>query len=81
MERKIKLYPRCTVLSTSLCLTAHGFGPAANNPEINYHMGMAHYKNNDKVKAREYLQKALELNHNFNGAFEARKVLDEIKGS
>jgi tetratricopeptide (TPR) repeat protein len=51
-----------------------------SNANINYHMGMAQYKNNDKIKAREFLQKALQLDPDFKGASEARKVLDEING-
>ncbi len=51
-----------------------------NNPVINYHMGLAQYKNKDKLKAKEFLGKALELEPDFRGAGEARKVLQEIKG-
>jgi tetratricopeptide (TPR) repeat protein len=50
-----------------------------NNAMINYHMGMAQYKNNDRIKAREFLEKALQLDPGFKGASEARNVLDEIK--
>jgi tetratricopeptide (TPR) repeat protein len=50
-----------------------------DNAVINYHMGMAQFKNNDKIKAKEFLQKALEIDPDFKGASEARKVLDEIK--
>jgi tetratricopeptide (TPR) repeat protein len=49
------------------------------NPVINYHMGLAYFKNNQPDKAREYLQKALSLDENFDGAEEAKKVLEEIK--
>jgi tetratricopeptide (TPR) repeat protein len=50
-----------------------------NNPVINYHMGLAQYKNDNKGKAREFLGKALELEPEFRGAEEARKILKEIK--
>ena len=50
-----------------------------NNPVINYHMGLAQYRNDDKDKAREFLAKALELDPDFEGSEEARKVLREIK--
>jgi Tfp pilus assembly protein PilF len=48
------------------------------NPIVNHHMGLAQYKNNDKAKAKEYLEKALELDPNFKWADDARKLLEEI---
>jgi len=50
------------------------------NPVINYHMGLAQYKNNDRAKAKEYFEKALNLAPNFKGADEARKLLKETAG-
>jgi tetratricopeptide (TPR) repeat protein len=50
-----------------------------NNAKINYHMGMAQYRYDDKGKARKFLEKALQLDPDFKGASEAREVLDEIK--
>jgi tetratricopeptide (TPR) repeat protein len=48
------------------------------NPVINFHMGLAQYKNNDKAKAKDYFEKALELDPNFKEADEARRLLEEI---
>jgi len=48
------------------------------NPVINFHMGLAQYKNNDKAKAKDYFEKALELDPNFKEADEARRLLKEI---
>ena len=50
-----------------------------DNPIINYHLGMSLYKNNKPDAASEYLAKALELNPEFKGAEEAKKVLEEIE--
>ena len=50
------------------------------NPVINHHMGLAQYKNNDKAKAKDYFEKALELDPNFKGGDEARRLLKEISG-
>jgi tetratricopeptide (TPR) repeat protein len=50
------------------------------NPVINYHMGLAQFKNNDKGKAKDYLEKALQLDPKFKEADEARKLLKEISG-
>ncbi len=50
------------------------------NPVINHHMGLAQYKNNDKAKAKDYFEKALQLDPNFKGADDARKLLKEMAG-
>ena len=47
------------------------------NPVINFRMGLAQYKNNDKAKAKDYFEKALELDPNFKEADEARRLLEE----
>ena len=46
-----------------------------DNPVINFHLGMAYFKNNQPDVAREYLEKALKLDQNFEGAEEARQFL------
>lgn len=49
-------------------------------PVLRYHLGMAHMKNNNPVRAREELEKALELAQaDFVGIDEARAALDELK--
>jgi tetratricopeptide (TPR) repeat protein len=53
---------------------------APDNPAINYHLGLAYYKNKQPDGAKEFLEKALELDSNFKGADDARKILDELKG-
>jgi tetratricopeptide (TPR) repeat protein len=50
------------------------------NPVITYHMALAQYKNNDKAKAKDYFEKALQLDPKFKGADDARKLLKEISG-
>ena len=50
-----------------------------DNPVINYHLGLAFYKNHQPEKAREYLQKALDAAKDFEGSEEARKALKEIQ--
>lgn len=52
-----------------------------NNPYINYHLGMAYYKNDQPKNAREFLEKALAINGDFKGADEARDTLKHIKAS
>ncbi|MBU4204654.1 tetratricopeptide repeat protein [Patescibacteria group bacterium] len=48
---------------------------------INLHLGLAYYKNKQPRKAKEFLDKALNINQNFNGAEEARNILKEIEAS
>jgi len=49
------------------------------NPVINYHLGLAYYKNKQTDAAKEYLEKALKIDKNFKGAEEARRILKEIE--
>ncbi|WFP51100.1 tetratricopeptide repeat protein [Methylomonas sp. EFPC3] len=50
----------------------------AQSPISNYHMGMIYYKTNDPVKAREYLQKAVDKKVEFDGLAEAKEVLGKL---
>ncbi len=52
-----------------------------DNPVINYHLGLAFYKNHEPDKAAVFLQKALDIAKDFKGADEARSTLKEIKTS
>lgn len=48
------------------------------NPVVQFHLGMAQYKNGDKEGAKKSLQTALKLDQNFDGSDEARKILAEL---
>jgi tetratricopeptide (TPR) repeat protein len=48
------------------------------NPIFNYHLGLAYNKKWDYINAKKYLEKALELDKEFKGADEARKILEQI---
>ncbi len=50
-----------------------------DNAVVNYHLGMALYKNKKPDAAVEYLDKALKLDPKFKGADAAKKTLEEIK--
>jgi len=50
------------------------------NPVIHYHLGLAYARNDQPAEARASLQRALEIDPHFQGADEARRVLDEIAG-
>ncbi len=50
-----------------------------DNPVINYHLGMAYYKNNQSKEAKTFLEKALALDQNFKGAREAETALKEME--
>jgi Flp pilus assembly protein TadD len=52
-----------------------------DNPTYLLHLGLAYAQNGEKENARQTLEKALRTgNNNFDGAAEARKVLDSLKG-
>jgi tetratricopeptide (TPR) repeat protein len=44
-----------------------------------YHLGMAYLSSGDKIRGRATLQKALALQHDFEGAAEARKALEQLR--
>jgi tetratricopeptide (TPR) repeat protein len=49
-----------------------------DNAVVHYHLGLAYYKKGDKDPARAQLEKALNLNQEFEGADEARQILSTI---
>ena len=46
-----------------------------DNPTVRYHLGMAYLKKGDTEKAKQELEKALELKDSFEGAQEAKEAL------
>ena len=48
------------------------------NTVINYHMGMAYFKNGQTDTAKQFLEKALKIDQNFNEAENALRTLEEI---
>jgi tetratricopeptide (TPR) repeat protein len=48
------------------------------NPIFNYHLGLTYNKKWNYIDAKKYLKKALELEKDFKGADEARKILEQI---
>ena len=48
------------------------------NPTYLYHLGLAQLKNGDNAKAKESLEKALQMKGDFRDAGDARKVLAAI---
>jgi tetratricopeptide (TPR) repeat protein len=50
-----------------------------DNPDMNFHLGLAYYKIDRTDAAKEHLKKALQLSQSFQGTDEARKILKEIE--
>ena len=48
------------------------------SPISNYHLGMTYFKQNDPLKAREYLQKAVDKKVEFDGLNEAKDALSKL---
>jgi putative PEP-CTERM system TPR-repeat lipoprotein len=51
-----------------------------DNPSYNYRIALAYHQSGNTAEARKHLQKALQSNANFEGAEEAKKLLESIKG-
>jgi tetratricopeptide (TPR) repeat protein len=54
------------------------YAKTPDNPELNYHMGMAYFKDGGKVQARSHLQKALAAHQEFPGREVAVATLAKI---
>ncbi|RLC31028.1 MAG: hypothetical protein DRH37_03975, partial [Deltaproteobacteria bacterium] len=52
-----------------------------DNAVINYHLGMAYFKNSQPDAAKEFLEKALKIDQAFEGSEKARRVLRKIGAS
>lgn len=50
----------------------------ADNAIVNYHLGMAYYRKGNNEGAKEQLRKALNIDKDFDGADEAKRVLAEL---
>ena len=55
-----------------------GLEKQPDNPIINYHLGLAFYKKDEKEKAKSALERALSLNSMFDGAEDAKRILKDI---
>lgn len=51
-----------------------------DNPTYNYHLALAHHQSGNNAEARKYLEKALKAKPDFEGAADAKKLLESIKG-
>ena len=49
-----------------------------NDPVVQFHYGMAQYKNGDKAGAKKALQTSLKLSKDFSGSDEAQKTLNGL---
>jgi Tfp pilus assembly protein PilF len=52
-----------------------------DNPVYNYHLALAHHQNGNKEEARKLLEKALKTKSNFDGADDAKKLLETLTAS
>ena len=50
------------------------------NPLYHYHLGLARAQTDDASRARQSLERALELDPGFSGADEARRTLSTLPG-
>ncbi|MDH3527431.1 MAG: tetratricopeptide repeat protein, partial [Gammaproteobacteria bacterium] len=52
---------------------------APDIPVFNYHLGMAYHKQGNAAAAKQYLSKAVDEKHTYDGVEEARRVLQELE--
>lgn len=53
---------------------------APQNPTYHYHLGLAYQKANNRARAKEHLERALQINPKYPQAAEIRKALSELAG-
>ena len=51
------------------------------NPTFHYHLGLTYQKTNNRTRAKEHLERALQINPKYPQAAEIRKALSELAGS
>lgn len=61
--------------SSAISLLEEALKKDPNDATAQYHLGLSYEKVNDKVRARQHLQRALQLNPSFAKADDARKAL------
>ena len=48
------------------------------NPMVQYHLGMAQFKNGDRLKGKKALEAAFQLSPDFPGSEEAKATLEKL---
>jgi Flp pilus assembly protein TadD len=74
------IYVRKNMASLAIPHLESSVQKASDNPSFQYHLGMAYLQLGDTEKANTALTRALTLKPDFDGAADARKALDTIKG-
>ena len=72
------LYKR-GVYQRALSLLQESASKLPDSPEVQYHLGMTHFKLGNREAAKQALAKALKSNSQFPGVEEARRTLAELK--
>lgn len=72
------LYYKKTAYLLASSLLKEAVEKLPTNPIVQFHLGMAQYKNGDNAGAKQSLQSALKLSQDFAGSEEARKILSEL---
>ncbi len=74
------VYYRKDLPSLALTYLQESVNRSPQDPGFRYHLGAAYLKAKDLPKAKAELEQALKLNPNFEGADDARKMLESMKG-
>jgi len=69
------VYYKKNELAKALVYLREAADKLADDPQVNYHLGMALVSSGDRLQGSRYLRRALEIDKNFPGAREAEKVL------
>jgi Flp pilus assembly protein TadD len=73
-------YYHKAVYGLAVDLLEQAVGKAPENAGYHYHLGLAYAKNKEPFKARQQLQKALEIDPNFKHSQEIKQALQSMQG-
>jgi tetratricopeptide (TPR) repeat protein len=72
-------YYRKGVYASAITLLEEAVKNVPRNPTYHYHLGLAYQKSGDAVRAKTHLNRALQIQHDFPNAEEARKALAQLQ--
>ena len=72
------IYYQKTIYRKGISYLKDAAAKLPNHPIVQYHYGMAQYKNDLTKEAKQTLTKALAISQTFPGAEEAKKTLGEL---
>ena len=72
------IYYKKNAFLKAVSLLSEAAAKLSENPVVQYHLGMAQFKNGNRLEGKKALEAAFQLSPNFPGAEEAKATLDML---